>query len=664
MNFAEFVELLEGVKPNGDGVKALCPAHDDKNPSLTVDEGDDGRIILKCWAGCNTEDVVKALGLSLRDLFRDSSSGRSSSSRSSASSSRSSRSGSSSKSKKKRPTKKKTKTKAKKKPRKKAKGKSGDPIAVYDYTDRDGKLLYQVCRFEPKDFIQRRPNPEYDPTSPKTSRRYLWNMRGVERCMYRLPERSAVPPNDPARPVFFVEGEKDADNLARIGAVATTTPGGAKAFQNVEDLSPLHGRHVVILPDNDAPGREYAYTVAEGIHEHAASVKIVCLSGLDEHGDVSDWIAKQEKAGRSHSEIRINLQDQAYNTSVYDPEKPPDMLIGLLTSYDLLTTDFPEPVFIVPEILPAGLVTLAGRPKVGKSWAALQISHAVSIGWGLWGKEVEQGRVLYLALEDSPRRLAQRMNLIGWTKNKAGACDFMTLRPFRSTFGDLSDGGADRLRDAILSRGYRLVVIDTFSRGFTGDQNDGEAMTAALSPIQMAAIEIDAAVLLVDHHKKAQGYGASNRDAIDDLVGSTAKAAIMDGVIGLYRKRGDAEATLHVTGRDLSDAELLLTNDPDRGGAWNLVGDAEKSRVNKAQQEILEALEKAPPEGYSSSDLGATVDHTRQYCHRLLLHLQADGLVLKNKTKWILSVDGVSWRSNPPEEYDDDDEDFEDWWHK
>lgn len=196
-----------------------------------------------------------------------------------------------------------------------------------------------------------------------------------------------------------------------------------------------------------------------------------------------------------------------------DPDAP---ILSLLTADTILTTEWPEPVWAIPGLLPVGLTILAGRAKLGKSWLALQIAQAVAAGGHALDESVEKGPVLYLALEDNPIRLKTRMKKQGWP---AGLdADFMVMGQFVQQIDDLRDGGGERLATQIERAGYRLVVIDTLSRSCYGDQNDVEQMTRALTPIQAMAHAQNCAVLMIDHHRK--GFGA-NPDAVGDILGST-----------------------------------------------------------------------------------------------------------------------------------------------
>jgi hypothetical protein len=218
-----------------------CPVHEDHRPSLSISAGKDDKALLICRAGCETAAVVAALGLSMAELFP------------------------------------KTEPVA-------ARGRSTS--ATYDYLDAAGYLLFQVVRFEPKGFAQRRP----------VGNTWVWNLQGIKPVLYRLPEILA---GDPDQPVFVVEGEKDVDRLRALGFVATTNPGGAGKWRP-EYSETLRGRRVVILADNDRPGCEHASAVQSALRGVAARTSIIALPGLPPKGDVSDWL----DAGGTADELR------------------------------------------------------------------------------------------------------------------------------------------------------------------------------------------------------------------------------------------------------------------------------------------------------------------------------------------------------------------------
>ena len=147
--------------------------------------------------------------------------------------------------------------------------------AAYDYCDEAGALVFQVLRYEPKTFRQRRPEGSG----------WSWSVKGVRVLPYRLPELLA----DPAATVFLVEGEKDADRLASLGLVATCNAGGAGKWKK-EHSEFLRSRRVVVLPDNDSAGEKHAQQVERSLRGIAAEVQTLVPPNLPDKGDVSDWL--------------------------------------------------------------------------------------------------------------------------------------------------------------------------------------------------------------------------------------------------------------------------------------------------------------------------------------------------------------------------------------
>lgn len=195
----------------------------------------------------------------------------------------------------------------------------------YDYRDENGKVRYQVVRMDPKSFRQRRPDGRDG---------WIWNRQGIEPLPYRLPE--LIKSSDQI--VFIAEGEKDCDNLAKIGTVATCNSGGAGNW-NPSLNQYFRGRDVVILPDNDEPGRRHANNVAENLHSIAKRVRVVALPGLDKKGDVSDWIASggtakdlyqlvngTEKWSRSQSVAKQASQDVPENVIIMRRGDRPEII--------------------------------------------------------------------------------------------------------------------------------------------------------------------------------------------------------------------------------------------------------------------------------------------------------------------------------------------------
>jgi len=197
---------------------------------------------------------------------------------------------------------------------------------------------------------------------------------------------------------------------------------------------------------------------------------------------------------------------------------------------------------------------------------------------------------------------------------------------------DLGDErmGYLELSGYIRTHAPRLVVIDTLARSFTGkvDWNDVGATTDILGGLQRLAQETETCILCVDHHRKNAGTLA---DLIDDILGSTGKAAVVDTVWGLYRKRGERGATLQVTGRDVDDAELAVEFDPVTF-CWQLLGDAREIARTDAQEEVLDVLQQFGEDGADASSVGAATDRSRVAARKILERLIDDGKVFRKET--------------------------------
>ena len=179
-------------------------------------------------------------------------------------------------------------------------------IATYDYTDIQGAPLFQVVRYDPKDFRQRRPDG---------SGGWIWNKQGIQPVLFRLRRVSSAVRD--GRTVYIAEGEKGVLALEAFGAAATCSPGGAGKWKRVRDVSVLRDADVVVLPDNDEPGRKHADQVARHLAGIARRVSVVALPKLAKGEDVADWIA----AGGTAAE----LEAFAKNAPAWDAPQAQDV---------------------------------------------------------------------------------------------------------------------------------------------------------------------------------------------------------------------------------------------------------------------------------------------------------------------------------------------------
>lgn len=179
-------------------------------------------------------------------------------------------------------------------------------IATYDYTDGNGALLYQVIRYEPKDFQQRRPDGNGG---------WIWGLGDTARVPYHLPDLIA----DDGASIFLCEGEKDADRLRTLSLCATTLSGGSKWAREIAEY--FRGRDVIIVPDHDAAGQTKARQAAAALHGVATSIRIVTLPGLSgrkDDKDVSDWLDTDPSRADTFSAIRLA-------TPLWTPPPPPKL---------------------------------------------------------------------------------------------------------------------------------------------------------------------------------------------------------------------------------------------------------------------------------------------------------------------------------------------------
>ena len=442
---ADVLEQLEGVKATGKNKwQARCPAHEDNKPSLSVGTGGNSKVLLKCFAECEYKDILKALGLDNGKATHT----------------------------------------AKPQPGRKI-------VRTHDYQDEDGNVLYQVVRFEPKDFRQRRPDGNGG---------YQWGLERVRRVLYRLPELVAA---EQQTPVFICEGEHDADSLAELRLTATTCPMGAGKWRT--EYTPfLKDRNVAILPHTDEPGRKHAARVAAELLGTAASVKVIELPGIPAPGnDVTDWL----NAGHIKEEL-LYLVEQA---EAYEPTAPFTPILKTLGDVN------PEPIrWLWPGRIAIGKLTLlAGDPGLGKSFITLDLAARVSRGDG-WPHcptaTGEPGGVVLLSAEDDlADTIRPRLDAAGADVKRIAALTAVTR--FDADSGQHREHPFNLAKDlAVLEQAIarvpdcRLVVIDPISAYLGGtDSHKNAEIRGLLAPLSQLASRYAVAVLAVTHLRKGDG---------------------------------------------------------------------------------------------------------------------------------------------------------------
>ncbi|MDD5189919.1 MAG: AAA family ATPase [Dehalococcoidales bacterium] len=250
------------------------------------------------------------------------------------------------------------------------------------------------------------------------------------------------------------------------------------------------------------------------------------------------------------------------------------------TVAELLTTDFPETRWIIPGKIPVGLSILGGRPKLGKSWLMLQISYAVGKGGKIFNEDIEAGKVLYLALEDSARRLKSRIQSMSIPLD----CNI----DFALRWTPFQGKGIDLLAADIEANAYSLVVVDTLTRATPGvDQAKAEVIGPIISRLHDLAGLHNNAIILVDHTRKPSTFAA---DPVDDIISSTAKTGAADTIFALYREQGKPGAVLKGRGRDIEEIDMRLSWDRDTF-TWQFKGNSFDIEITEHRANILAALD-------------------------------------------------------------------------
>lgn len=237
-------------------------------------------------------------------------------------------------------------------------------------------------------------------------------------------------------------------------------------------------------------------------------------------------------------------------------EVPP---LETISSTDLFGLDLAPPVMIAPGYISTGLNILGANPKVGKSWLALQLAHAVATGGYFLGAKTVQGRAIYLALEDTLFRLKHRMQGIHLEPTP--------MLEFATESLTLARGGFEAIHDLVHERGdVKLVIVDTLARVkdvAVGKGNAYEADSQLGGALQKLAFTDEIAFVVVHHMSKA-----GNKDFLLSLSGSAGLPGAADVVLGMERTRNKHEVKLMMTGRDIEEKSLDL--EWTRSG-WQLV---------------------------------------------------------------------------------------------
>lgn len=295
-----------------------------------------------------------------------------------------------------------------------------------------------------------------------------------------------------------------------------------------------------------------------------------------------------------------------------------------ISARELLALDIPEQAFIVDRLIPPGLTLLVGKPKAGKSLFCLNLAIDVAEGAKVLDKyDSTPGTVLYLALEDSPKRLQNR---IAKMLSRRRAPDNLLLY---TTWSKLGDGAEEALLEICHSQpNIRLVIIDTFAMirplKPTSRQNLYLEDYATVVKLKEIADELGIALVLVHHTRKQEAS-----DDIDTISGTTGLTGAADTILIFKRDRHKTTATLAATGRDIDEDEILVEIDKDRL-YWKCIGDSLLSTLSPERREIVRIIQ-GSTSPISSKEIADKLAKKEDAVRQLVRKLNNDGVILKVK---------------------------------
>lgn len=471
----------KGTPDGSRHIPARCPAHDDHNESFQLSEGDEGRALVKCFAGCSAEEIVGALGLELRDLFPERQERRVPS--------------------------------------------LGEVVAEYVYVDEDGKPLIKVLRYSPKAFRQMR----WDGTG------WQYGLGETRRVLYRLPQVLAA--FERGEVVFVVEGEKDVEALERVGKTATTALGGAGKWRDEYTASLAGASHrVVVIGDDDEPDPK---TGARPGHVHALDVwrrlvgkvgQVVVRLPAPGFKDVADQLsAGVEFTSRTLRPVPALEAASAPGGGSSGTEGGALML----TARAMSSRPAPERALqVVGPLIQRGMRTTIGAGTgEGKTTLALQAIRCLvnrepflDEAW----TPPRPGKALIVDLEQGEETLKTRLRETGL--DTTDAVDVLWQPAGLALDSEAADQAL--LFDTVKRGGYDLVLLDPLYQMHRGNANDERAAADLMRIVDSWSRQFNFALIIPMHARKPHPQ-AGKTMLIHDIAGSGAWNRNAEFILGL-----------------------------------------------------------------------------------------------------------------------------------
>lgn len=582
---------LGGVRRSQRGWVARCPAHFDREPSLSIGIGAKGQVLLNCFAGCSFERIVEALDLSAADLYPASDHAE-------------------------------HLLPGERRPRVTPSliDLAVDKLLPWQFLFNLGVMDNDAGGIEIAYHL-----PDGSPAPRSRIRTALvaregsrWSKGSGEIVPYGLERLEEA---KQAGYLVLVEGESDCWTLWYHHFPALGIP-GAEMVGKLQETRLAGIERLYVVQEPDAGGAAFVRQLTQKLESWrwAGKAFVAKLTGAKDPNDLH----KQDRQG--FCPAFQQALDQAeplffFRSAAEAVATDPTASSAIFSLQELLSWNLPPVRWAIPDILPEGLTLLAGKPKQGKSWLALSAALSIATGGMALGKQpVTQGEVLYLALEDNARRLQARARQL-----LASVTTIPNGMEFALTWPRLHEEGLTALEAYLEAHPQvRLVVIDTWakiappSEGKRCSQYEGDY--EALTPLKRLADIHHVSILAVHHLRKT---GAS--DVLDEVTGSTGFTGAVDGALILKRERGTTDATLFVTGRDVEREQHLALTFDSATAQWTLAGNAEEVYRSKERQEILDLLQEQLPDGMSPREIAEALDKNYHTTRSLLRKMEEAG---------------------------------------
>lgn len=480
------LDRLKKLKKHGAAQwSAICPAHEDQSPSLSIAIGDKG-VVLNCKAGCTNDSVVGALGLEMKDLFPP------------------------------------------KAPEEKEQTESN-----FSYYDEDGELLFQVLKKKKpdgrKEFVQRKPNGAGG---------WIYTTSGVRKPLYQLPIINQAIAD--GKTIYVVEGEKDVHTLEKRGFSATTNPGGAGKWLE-EHTRTLKNAKVVICVDRDTPGYKHGLDIAEALEGNAASITVIqppegfkdvtdaydagkqmkdfeevnledILQDHDPYNQLMSKMREIQRSGHLTFKQKVNRTEQAIKLATTDEQVEE---FGRLVQWKHLLAEPETYDWVVPSLIEReDRIIIVGGEGAGKSFLLRQMTLYISAGLHPFHRtEIQPKKTLFVDLEN-PERIIRRtskiiMEGIRQTLPYATIEDSLLIKSNGLNLLDAKD--QKELERIIDAASPDILTISPIYKAYNATEaNDRNAQVTEIVKYLDYIRETFGCALLLEHHAPL-GSAGSNR---------------------------------------------------------------------------------------------------------------------------------------------------------